>query len=464
MTITRRHRNERIAAAIFVGVLLVAVVAFVFWNKAEQEALQRDGRYIPRPESITPEILLLRDYVRIDTSTAEGVAKGARWLAALAEQYGLRAELIESAPNRLNVFIRIRGRERGAGLMLLNHIDVVGVAPAQWRHPPFAGDIQLNQLWGRGALDMKALALCELIALASVHRSGVPEHDLAFLATAEEEAGSDEGMKWLLAHRPDLFEGIEYAINEGGITEVISERMTYFGIEVGSKQQVKTVLRAKEKQPLLDARIALEPYIASRESARVVPEVRRFFRDVAPTRIGMKPYLEDIDGTIARGDFWRLARPYRELLQNTMFVQAPVPVPGGYEMTTILLNLPDESSDARLQWLKDFVTPYGIYVDVIKKEGPVPMSSAASPLAMLLASEARAFYRVPAGSEILYSSTSDCRFLRLRGIQCFGVSPYLVDISQSQTIHRADERIRLDWYMEGIGYLQRVLLSWAKPQ
>jgi acetylornithine deacetylase/succinyl-diaminopimelate desuccinylase-like protein len=462
MTITRRHRKERIAAAIAVGVLSIAVGAFVLWNKTEQDELQRDTRYIPQKETITPEILLLRDYVRIDTSNAEGVAKGARWLAAAAERHGLEAELIESAPNRLNVYIRVRGKQRGAGLLLLNHIDVVPVDPARWKHPPFSGDIHLNQLWGRGALDMKALAICELLALAAVHRSGVPEHDIAFLATAEEEAGSNEGMQWLLARRPDLFEGIAYAINEGGITEVISERITYFGIEVGSKQPVRTILRAPEKQPLDAARIALEPYITSHERARVMPEVRRFFHDIAPTRVGMGPLLEDIDGTIARGQLWRLPLSYRELLQNSMFVQAPVPSgAGGFEMTTILLNLPDESPDIHLQWLKDFVTPYGVSVQVVQKEGPVPMSSASAPLAMLLASEAQRTYGVPAGSEILYLSTSDCRFLRPRGIQCFGVSPYLVDISQSATIHRADERIRLDWFLRGVGYLERVVVAWA---
>ncbi|HJQ40418.1 MAG TPA: hypothetical protein VKB93_25005, partial [Thermoanaerobaculia bacterium] len=228
---------------------------------------------------------------------------------------------------------------------------------------------------------------------------------------------------------------------------------------------VRTMLRAPEKQPLVEARLALEPYITSRESARVLPEVRRFFRDVAPTRIAMKPYLEDIDGTIARGELWRLALSYRELLQNSMYVQAPIASPaGGFEMTTVLLNLPDESPDARLQWLNELVTPYGVSVEVLQKEGPVPMSSANAPLAMLLAAEAEKTYGVPAGSEILYLSTSDCRFLRPRGIQCFGVSPYLVDIAQSTSIHRLDERIRLDWFMNGVGYLERVVVAWARQK
>ena len=465
MTITRRHRNERIVAATVVILLLLGLIAFIRWNKAEEDALHRDMRYIPKKETITPEILLLRDYVRIDTSTREGTAKGARWLADLAARYGLRAELIESVPGRLNVHIRIRGKQRGGGLMLVNHIDVVPPGdPAQWQHPPFAGDIAVNQLWGRGVLDMKALALCQLLALAAVQRNGTPGRDIAFLATGEEEAGSDEGMLWLLAHRPDLFEGIEYAISEGGITEVISEQMSYFGIEVGSKQQVRTILRAPQKQALIDARIALEPYFSSRERARVLPEVRRFFHDVAPARIGMRPLLENIDATIARGETWRLAAPYRELMQNTMHASAPIADGEGWSMWAILLNLPDEQPDARLAWLKDFVAPYGISVEVQKKEGPVPSSRADTPLAMLLADEGRAFYKVHAGSEILYTSSTDCRFLRPRGIQCYGVSPYLADVGQSLTIHHPNERIRLDWFMDGIRYLEQVVLKWAETQ
>ena len=462
MALTKRHRNERIAAAILVGVLLIVVFGFIRWNKAEEAALRRDTRYIPKRETITPEILLLRDYVRIDTSTPVGAAQGARWLAGLLERNGLRAEIIESAPGRLNVYARIRGKRPGGGLLLFNHIDVVPVTPAEWAHPPFAGETHLNQLWGRGALDMKALALCQLFAIAGIQRSGrTPEHDIAFLATAEEESGSEYGMKWLLAHRPDLFEGIAYAITEGGITEVLTEKTSYFGIEVGSKQHVRTFLYSPSKEKLLDLRIALEPYMTSRDRHRVLPGVRRFFRDVAPSRIAFKDYLADIDGTIARGEMWRLPLGYRELLQDSLYVTEPWQDGKQWVMSVLMLNLPDENPDARIAWLEKFVEPYGPRVEIQKKEGPVPMSSTDTPLFSTLANEARTFYRVNAGSEVLYASITDCRFIRSHGIACYGVSPYLVDIAQSVTIHRPNERIRLDWFMDGIEYLRRAVRAWA---
>lgn len=458
----RRHRNERIFAAILVLVLSAAVVWFLQWNRREEEALRRDLRYIPKREKITPEVLLLRDYVRIDTSTAEGAAKGARWIAALLKKHGIEPQIIESTPGRLNVYARIKGRNPGHGLLLFNHIDVVAADASQWTHPPFGGEIHLNQLWGRGTLDIKALAICQILALAEIVRGGQPPaHDLVFLATAEEEEGSWHGMQWLLVHRPDLFEGVEYAVTEGGITEIMTERMTYFGIEVGGKLLVRTRLYARDAESLRQARIALEPFMTSHEAERVLPEVRNFFRQLAPTRIAFRPYLADIDGTIARGEVWRLPSTYRHYLQNLVVVWAPHREENEWAATALLVNLPDEDPDARIAWLEKIAAPYGVRVHVDSKEGPVPFSSHQTRIFSVLAAEAAKRYRVPAGSQLLYRSASDCRFLRPRGIDCYGISPYRVDISQSVGIHRENERIRLDWYIEGVEYMKDVVRTWA---
>ena len=76
------------------------------------------------------------------------------------------------------MYARIRGRNRGQGLLLFNHIDVVPPGPG-WKASPFDGFIGLNMMYGRGTLDMKALALCQLLAFVEVARSGQPPaHDL----------------------------------------------------------------------------------------------------------------------------------------------------------------------------------------------------------------------------------------------------------------------------------------------
>lgn len=460
----RRHRNERIAAALFCLAASIAVAIFAAWNRAEEEALRNDSRYIPKPTVVTPEALLLREYVRIDTSNPPGnEIAGARWLAAQLAKHGIAGEIIESAPGRANLYARIRGKRPGEGLLLTHHIDVAPSVTHTWRHPPFEGAISLNMLWGRGAIDMKGMGICHLLAFIDVARAGrQPERDIVFLAVADEESGTSRyGMQWLLERRPELFEGVRYAINEGGITEILNEKPTYFGIEVGTKLMVTARLRGSESQ-LQRARLALEPFMTSSIPDRLLPEVRAYFQYVAPYRFAVRELLADIDATIRRGELWRLPLGYRELMQNTVVPLGIDRDGDSFVLTTHLYNLPDEDPDARIAWLRQTVAPFGVTVDITRKDLPAPIMSDATPLFRLLRAEARRIHNgVPVGTHLLNNSTNDSRHLRRRGIVAYGVSPFLVDVAGSAGIHGYNERVRLDWFAQGIELTRAVVRRWA---
>ncbi|HEX9982099.1 MAG TPA: M20/M25/M40 family metallo-hydrolase [Thermoanaerobaculia bacterium] len=450
------HRNQRIVAAVVLVVLAAALIVFVRWNQQEEERLKAETTYVPKPEKITPEILLLREYLRIDTTAGKELA-GARWLVAQFAKRGIRPELIESGPGRGNVYVRIRGRQPGEGLMLLHHIDVAPVDPAEWKHPPFAGDIQYNMLYARGALDMKSIGICHLLAFVEIAKSGrPPEHDLIFLATSDEEQGSVLGIQWLLANRPDLFEGVRYVLNEGGITEMQAEQVAYFGIEIGTKQRLELRLHGSEEQ-LLAARRALEPIFGAHQPERVLPEIRTFMRDIAPTRIQFGRMLADIDQTIANGEFWELPKGYREHTQNNLWAEAPQ----GGTMTVRAALLRDEDPDRQVRRVEQTVAGTGVRLEVVAKDGQLPFSPADTPLFRIIASEAEREYRTRAGTMVLHGATNDSRFLRRQGLICYGVWPYPVDVFQSEAIHRNDERIRLDWFMQGIGVTKRIVTRYA---
>lgn len=459
----RRHRNERIFAAILI-VIAATVAGFVIrWSNREKEALRADRSYIPRALTMTPELTMLRELVRIDSSKPEGVAAAARWVAAYLQRNGVHAEIIESAPHAHNVYARIKGRTPGKALLLFNHLDVVA-AGSDWTQAPFEAAFFGDRLYGRGTIDMKGLTVCQLVAFVEVAKSGrIPEHDLVFLATADEESGSLFGMQWLLANRADVFDGVAFGVTEGGITEMMGERMTYFGIDIGGKQVVRVMLEAPTLEHLRRARIALEPWMFSRTAERVLPEVRAYFKQLAPTRMAFRPYLEDIDAAIRDGHFWRLPPAYRIHLQNSVSTAGPQQEGNRWEMQVTLLNLSDEDPDARIAWLSGVVAPYGVRIGrVLVKEGPSVFSSEHTPLFEILAAEAREQYQVPAGAQILYRSTSDSRFLRPRGIACYGISPYPVNFYQSQTIHHGDEFITAGAFQQGVEYLRDVVRTWAR--
>ncbi|MEA2343394.1 MAG: hypothetical protein QOF63_1563, partial [Thermoanaerobaculia bacterium] len=97
-------------------VLLIAGAALIaglrIYNaRAERELSSQ--LWIPKAVTITPELALLQQYVRIDTSNPPGnELPGARFLAGLIEKAGVHAEIIESAPRRASVYARIAGRQR----------------------------------------------------------------------------------------------------------------------------------------------------------------------------------------------------------------------------------------------------------------------------------------------------------------------------------------------------------------
>jgi acetylornithine deacetylase/succinyl-diaminopimelate desuccinylase-like protein len=108
------------------------------------------------------------------------------------------------------------------------------------------------------------------------------------------------------------------------------------------------------------------------------------------------------------------------------------------------------------------VAPYGVTVEVLDKSGPAPLTSTKTPLYALIKEEARRqFGDVPVGTEVLASSTNDSRYLRARGMACYGMWPFEVDFFQTQGIHGVDERVRLDWFMGGIELMKRLVTRYA---
>lgn len=465
----KRHRNQRIAAATLV-LMAATATGWVTWTSAR---LERESKslttYVPKPFRQTAELTLLQEYLRIDTSNPPGnEIHGARWLAGKLAEAGVKSEIIESEPGRASLYARIGGKNPEGGLLLLHHIDVYPADPAGWKEPPFAAKIRLNEVVGRGALDMKGIGICHLVAFLDLARSGrSPEHDVVFLAVADEEAGGKKGMSWLLEHRADVVAGVRYAINEGGITEIEGERLLYYGVEIGTKQRVSLLLAAKKREQLQAARRALEPWFTSREPDRILPEVRQFFRELAPRRMAFRRDLEDVDASVAEGRFWHLPIGYREMTQNGVWAEGIRPAGSGFEMPARLFNLPDQDPDARIEWLRRQVEPYDVTIKaILAKDGPVPLSSADTPFFALIRRQVHREYgaEVAVGTEILNRSFNDSRYLRVRGIHAYGVNPFPVDFFQSEAIHGQDERVRADLFQQGIGFTRDLVRAFARTE
>jgi acetylornithine deacetylase/succinyl-diaminopimelate desuccinylase-like protein len=167
-------------------------------------------------------VSLAADLIRFDTSNLGGgdarEREAAEYVAGKLSEAGLRPALLESAPGRANVVVRIPGTDPTAPALLLHgHLDVVPADPAVWSVHPFSGQVRDDVLWGRGAVDMKN-AVAVLVALARKwSRSGDGTHrDVVMAFTADEEDTAEYGARWLVDKHAALFEGCTEAIGESG--------------------------------------------------------------------------------------------------------------------------------------------------------------------------------------------------------------------------------------------------------
>ena len=162
------------------------------------------------------------DLIAMDTTNRGGgdccERPAAEYAAARLAEAGLDPLLLEAAPGRTNVVARWHGTGSAEGALLLHgHLDVVPANPAAWSVPPFAGEIRGDELWGRGAVDMKGADAALLAVVTDWVRTGRrPARDVVIAFTADEEDTAAYGAQWLVDTHPGLFEGCTEAIGESG--------------------------------------------------------------------------------------------------------------------------------------------------------------------------------------------------------------------------------------------------------
>jgi acetylornithine deacetylase/succinyl-diaminopimelate desuccinylase-like protein len=229
---------------------------------------------------------LLRALLRVDTSNPPGKeTHAAEILRAYLAENDISSRLVEKVPGRANLVARLPGGD-GPSLAFLCHTDTVPAEPEEWSRSPWSGDLVDEEVWGRGALDMKDQVAASAVAFASLVREGFePPGDLVFVATADEEVGVDVGLQWLVREHPDLVR-CDYAINEGAGERILVGGQPFYLCAAAEKMSAPFVLRVRGRsghasQPgiadnaLVKAARFVEALGGHRPAPELIPEVRR---------------------------------------------------------------------------------------------------------------------------------------------------------------------------------------------
>jgi succinyl-diaminopimelate desuccinylase len=124
-----------------------------------------------------------------------------------------------------NLYARIGSKK--PNLVFAGHTDVVPPGDEKaWGHPPFAGEVVDDRLYGRGAVDMKGGIAC-FVAAALDHlaaRGGQPKGSLSLLITGDEEGAAVNGTIKLLRWAAERGETFDHCIlGEPSNVEVVGD-------------------------------------------------------------------------------------------------------------------------------------------------------------------------------------------------------------------------------------------------
>jgi len=422
----------------------------------------------------------LRAYLRLDTSNPPGnEIRGALYLKELLEKEGVETEIFEPEPGRANLYARLRGAGGEPGLLLHHHIDVVPATAAGWQRPPFAGAVFNDLLlYGRGVLDTKGLGMAHLEAFLALKRSGKPLlRDVVFLATADEERGGRLGVSAIFEKRPGWAAGVGEVFGEGGDVETIVDKARWFGVEVQQKGALWLRLEARgagghaasadESGPAARVARAAARLAAMSRPLRVEPVLERQLAALARVRpAGEAASLRRIAAEVARdpeGVRRRVAPWQKLLLSDTVAVtrlgtdnEAVNALPKIAWAEVDVRLLPSTSPEAFLADAVKAIDDPGVKVTTLlsaKGEAASPEEGLFDVLQRVLQE------RFPGAvvASVLGPGLSENRVFRSRGIRAYGALPFRVNYYDAAGIHGVNERMRVDWFAEGVETVTRIV-------
>jgi len=432
----------------------------------------------------------LRGLIRINTTNPPGnELAAARYLAEILEREDIRAEVIETAAGRGIVIARLQAGpfpDPSRALLLLGHIDVVGVVPEKWSADPFAGEIRDGYLWGRGALDDKGMTVANLAVMVALKRSGARlDRDVIFLAEGDEEAGGEYGIEFAITKHWEKI-ACAYAINEGGRVVVKDGKVQYVGVQASEKIPVNVQVIAtgtsghgsvpRKDNPIVHLAAAVAKIGNYETPARPNTVTLRYFEQLAwvedpELAKWMRAIVTPDRGEQALRRLSEANPVWNSMLRTSI---APTILQGGFRSNVVpsearaTLNirlLPGDSASDLVEKLRKLVDDPQIRFEIEPStRQPAPPSSVDSELYRTIESVSAQVFAGAVTVPFMSAGATDSAQLRLRSVEAYGLLPFPLTEEDVRRMHADDERIPLDAFRQGIAYLYRIVDTFARAK
>lgn len=429
----------------------------------------------------------LIELIRINTTNPPGNEQAAaKYIASILTKEGITSELLDMTPGRSALVARLRSSavpDPARALLLVGHMDVVGVDRSKWTVDPFAGVVKDGYIYGRGASDDKGGLVANLASFIALKRANARlNRDVIFLATADEEQFGDASIKNLIAKYWDKI-AAGYALNEGGKVVVKNGKVQYVAVQASEKVAMNATVTATgvgghasiplKDNPVVHLASAVAKIGDYNAPVHLTSITRRYFEALSA--------IEDDEvakwmKVIEAGD--RAEHAQRVLsdanpLWNSMMRDTVVPtvLQAGIRanvipsIATANLNirlLPGDSSSALLAELNKLVNDPAVKIELQTDAGlAAPNSSLETDFYNLITRvSAQEFAGAPV-IPFMSTGATDSAQLRLHNVQAYGLRPFPMTEDDDRRMHGNDERVLVSSFAKGVDLVTRIVAEFS---
>lgn len=429
----------------------------------------------------------LQQLIRFNTTNPPGnELVAAKYISDILAKDGVHADIYESTPGRGILVARLQASalpDSSHALLLMAHLDVVGVDKNEWTVDPFGAVIKDGYLYGRGAIDDKGMLAANLAVFLALKRSGVRlNRDVIFLAEGDEEAGGENGIKFAVEKHWDKI-AAGFALNEGGQVTMDKGKVQFVGVQASEKVSLSVDVIAKgtaghasiprKDDPVVHLVQAMDKIAAYETPVEFNSVTRAYFEGLAPVEDEeTSKWLRALE-TPDRGDHaarWVAgANPawnamMRDTIAETMLQAGVRPnvVPGEARGVLNIRLLPGDMADPLIAKLNQIVNDPAVKFQTEPNPGEAaPSSSLTSDLYnTIVRVSTKEFPGAPVVPEMSPWATDSSK-LRMRNVQAYGLPPFPLTDADLGRMHGGDERIPLDSFNKGIEFLYNVVTEFV---
>jgi acetylornithine deacetylase/succinyl-diaminopimelate desuccinylase-like protein len=487
--VLRRHISLSTLSLLFLS-------GFLSCNLNAQVAQKSPALGIPQAPPLVGDTIALAleaqnwlvDLIKINTTNPPGNEQAAaKYIAGILAKEGITADILDLAPGRSAVVARLRSSavaDPSKALLLVAHMDVVGVDRSKWSVDPFGGVIKDGYIWGRGSLDDKSMLAANLAAFIALKRGNVHlNRDVIFLGTADEEQFGDASMKMVIAKYWDKIAS-GFAINEGGKVVLGKDgKVQYVALQAAEKVSVNVTLTVTGKgghastptkdNPVVHLAAAVDKIGNYNTPVHLTSIVHRYFEALAPLEDEETSKWMKVIDTPDRGEhairYLAEASPmWNSMMRDTI---APTILQAGFRGNVIpsearaVLNIrlvPGDTIDVLVNDLKKLVNDPQVKFEIAPEGGlAAPNSSLENDFFYLITRAcAQEFGGVPV-IPFMSTGATDSAQLRLHSVQAYGLRPFPINEADDARVHGDEERLPLASFPKGVDLMVHIVAEFS---